>query len=79
VLQRIKDVKQHVYRCHSNPDYYCAVCYQIFNTATDRDISRQRNCPTLDHPSLGQFMGFNEGQRRKLNEKSLRTITEEEQ
>lgn len=80
VLQRIKDVKQHIYRCHSNPEYYCATCYQIFDTATSRDDhSRQRGCQTLDHPSLEHFIGINEDQRKKLNEKSLRTLSEEEQ
>ncbi len=36
-LRRIKDVKQHVYRRHTKPDLYCAVCYQVFSSADARD------------------------------------------
>lgn len=36
-LQRIKDVKQHIFRCHMNPDYYRASCYEVFDTVDDRD------------------------------------------
>ncbi|KAH8753334.1 hypothetical protein F5883DRAFT_432433 [Diaporthe sp. PMI_573] len=79
-LRRIKDVKQHVYRCHSNPEHYCAACYQIFDTAVNRDRhSRQRVCQTVDNPSFEQFMGINEDQRKKLSERSIRTMSEEEQ
>ncbi|KAH8742968.1 hypothetical protein F5883DRAFT_665972, partial [Diaporthe sp. PMI_573] len=80
LLRRIKDVKQHVYRCHSNPEYYCATCYQIFDTPAKRDShSRQRACQTVDHPSFEQFMGINGDQRKKLSDKSIRTMSEEEQ
>lgn len=79
-LHRIKDVKQHVYRCHSSPEYYCAACYTVFDTASDRDNhSRRRECERLDHPFWQQFEGITEDQRKQLSEKSDRTLSEEDQ
>lgn len=79
-LQRIKDVKQHIYRCHAKPEYYCASCYEVFDTANDRDKhSRRRECRKLDRPSLPHFEGITEEQRKQLNEKSNRTMNIEEQ
>lgn len=80
MLQRIKDVKQHIYRCHSSPEYYCAACYKTFDTANDRDDhSRRRECEKLDHPSWLQFEGITEEQRKQLGERSSRNLAEEEQ
>lgn len=76
-LHRIKDVKQHIYRSHSSPEYYCAACYTVFDTATDRDNhSRLRECERLDHPFWQQFEGITEDQKRQLSEKSSRTLNE---
>lgn len=74
-LQRIKDVKQHIYRCHAKPEYYCASCYEVFDSAKDRDEhSRRRECTKLDSPCLPQFEGITEDQRKQLTEKSSRTL-----
>lgn len=79
-LQRIKDVKQHLFRCHMKPEYYCAVCYVVFDTADDRDRhSRWRGCEELDSPCLPQFGGITEDQRKQLSEKSLRTMDVKQQ
>lgn len=79
-LQRIKDVKQHIYRCHAKPEYYCASCFQVFDTADERDQhSRQRDCKKLDGPSLPQFEGITDIQKKQLNEKSSRTLDVEAQ
>lgn len=79
-LQRIKDVKQHIFRCHTNPEYYCARCYDVFDTATARDEhSRQRECKKLESPCLPQFEGITEDQKKQLSEKSPRAMDLEEQ
>lgn len=37
-FRRIKDVKQHIYRKHSKPDYYCSRCFIVFDDAASRDV-----------------------------------------
>lgn len=79
-LHRIKDVKQHIFRCHTKPQFYCASCYEVFDTAEHRDKhSRLRECERLDTPDLPQFEGITEDQRKQLGEKSVRTMPIEEQ
>lgn len=74
-LQRIKDVKQHIFRCHMSPDYYCASCYEVFDTADDRDSHiRKRLCERLDTPCLPQFDSITERQRNQLKIKSPRHL-----
>lgn len=76
-LNRIKDVKQHVYRRHKQPDYYCARCFDIFKTADARDEhARSKNCDNLEAPS---FEGITEAQRNRLNKSSSRGIDPQEQ
>ncbi|KAK2610059.1 hypothetical protein N8I77_003516 [Diaporthe amygdali] len=71
-LHRIKDVKQHVYRRHKQPDYYCARCFEIFKTAETRDEhARRRSCDNLDTPG---FEGISDEQRSKLNKSSSRGL-----
>lgn len=77
VLHRIKDVKQHVYRRHKQPDYYCARCGDIFKTADERDgHSRRENCETLAVP---EFEGISEKQKNRLNKSSSRGVDPQEQ
>lgn len=79
-LRRPKDVKQHIYRSHTQPEFYCARCYQIFDTATDRDTHwRDRLCDRLDSPVSLKFQGITENQRKLLNEKSPRELSVEAQ
>lgn len=76
-LHRIRDVKQHIYRRHRQPDYYCARCFSTFETAEDRDEhARRSDCKR--QPAL-QFEGISDGQKKKLNEKSCRTVDVTEQ
>lgn len=71
-LHRIKDVKQHVYRRHKQPDYYCARCGHIFKNADERDEhSRSINCDNLELPN---FEGISELTRNKLNKSSSRGL-----
>lgn len=72
VLNRIKDVKQHIYRRHKKPDYYCARCSEIFKTADERDEhSRSKNCDKLGVPD---FEGISEVQKNLLNKSSSRGL-----
>lgn len=77
VLHRIKDVKQHVYRRHKQPDYYCARCGDIFKTADERDgHCRSKNCDNLEVP---EFEGISEKQKNSLNKSSSRGVDTQEQ
>lgn len=79
-LRRPKDVKQHIYRSHTKPEFYCARCYHIFHSATERDTHwRERLCDRLDNPTLLQFQGITEDQRKLLNTKSPRELDVEAQ
>lgn len=79
-LRRPKDVKQHIYRSHTKPEFYCARCYHIFHNATERDTHwRERLCDRLDSPTLLQFQGITEKQRKLLNGKSPRELDVEAQ
>lgn len=67
-LNRIKDVKQHIYRQHSQPAFYCARCYEIFTSPGFRDVhSRRADCDKRDPP---QFEGISEQQRNELKKTS---------
>lgn len=69
-LNRIKDVKQHIYRQHTQQPYYCARCYEIFTTRDDRDEhSRRADCKTRHPP---RFEGINDDQRNELKKSSPR-------
>ncbi|KAG6358183.1 hypothetical protein INS49_014067 [Diaporthe citri] len=79
-LRRPKDVKQHIYRSHTKPEFYCARCYHIFHSATERDTHwRESLCDRLDSPTLLQFQGITEDQRKRLNEKLPRELAVEDQ
>lgn len=79
-LNRPKDVRQHIYRHHMKPDYYCASCYKVFETANDRDIhSRKRLCESLDGPPRPKFQGITEEQKKSLHKKLPRDWNVEEQ
>lgn len=69
-LNRIKDVKQHIYRQHTQRPYYCARCYEFFTTRDDRDEhSRRADCKTRQPP---RFEGINDDQRNELKKSSPR-------
>lgn len=80
VLRRPKDVKQHIYRSHTKPEFYCARCYHIFRSATERDTHcRETVCDTLDSSLSSQSQGINKDQRKLLSEKSPRDLDVEAQ
>lgn len=76
-LHRIKDVKQHVYRRHKQPDFYCARCFVIFKTANARDEhARSKDCDNLEGR---EFEGISEVQKNRLNKSSSRGLNPQDQ
>lgn len=63
-LQRIKDVKQHIWRKHTKPDIYCPRCFELFRTAKERDEHvREGGCESKAGP---EFEGISEDQKKEL-------------
>jgi hypothetical protein len=76
-LNRIKDVKQHIYRQHTKPPYYCARCYKLFTSPGARDEhSRRADC---EKRQSFQFEGISEDQRNQLKKSSARKKPPHEQ
>lgn len=75
-LSRIRDVKQHLARCHRNPPY-CPRCRGIFQTEDERD-EHIRDVPCPLRPSI-KFEGITESQRRQLAKKSASNTSLEAQ
>ncbi|KAI1080834.1 hypothetical protein F5B20DRAFT_96093 [Whalleya microplaca] len=77
LLRRIKDVKQHVYRKHRQPEFYCPVCFHVFNEPISRDQHIQdRKCVSRPDPA---FDGISEDQKKTLSFNPSRGKTTEEQ
>lgn len=74
-LSRIRDVKQHLARCHRNP-IYCSRCMGTFRTELERDgHNREASCPLRPI----RFDGITESQRQQLSKKSASNTSEEAQ
>lgn len=76
-LRRVKDVKQHIYRKHTKPDFYCARCFKEFSTAESRDEHTVE--PRCIRKEKSQFDGISSSQRKLLNSYVDRTQTAQEQ
>lgn len=80
LLRRPKDVKQHIYRSHTQPEFYCARCYHIFRSRAERDKHwREKFCDKLGSSLSLQFQGIDKNQRKLLNQKSPRDLNVEAQ
>lgn len=76
ILSRIRDVKQHISRCHRLP-VYCPSCMDTFETEALRDEhSRARSCPTRP---VVEFDGVTEEQKKLLARRISSRLSEEEQ
>lgn len=74
-LKRIRDVKQHLRRCHRKP-VYCPICGQIFEDEESRDAhTREATCER----NQINIEGITEAQAKKLSEKPSAKMTEEAQ
>lgn len=75
-LSRIRDVKQHLVRCHRNPPY-CPRCMDTFETEEERDEHiRASSCPLRLSVRLD---GITESQRSQLAKKSASNTSPEAQ
>ncbi|KAI5925600.1 hypothetical protein F4810DRAFT_659238 [Camillea tinctor] len=74
-LRRIRDVKQHVYRIHTKPNFYCPICYGVFGDAESRDKHIQEK-PCVPRPDPF-YDGISEDQRKQLGPPRGRTIEEQ--
>ncbi|KAK7418286.1 hypothetical protein QQX98_004071 [Neonectria punicea] len=76
-LQRPKDVKQHIFRRHMRPEFYCARCFKTFSAAEDRDRhTRELQCERVDDP---QFDGISSKQHKLLKDYISQNRTFEQQ
>lgn len=74
-LTRIRDVKQHLRRCHCRP-IYCSICGETFSTEDDRDThARLRSC----QETRFRIDGITKTQQDRLSEKLPRKTPEEAQ
>ena len=77
LLRRIKDVKQHVFRKHRKPDFYCPICFKVFNEAMCRDCHiQERRCTVEPDPV---YDGISEEQKKTLSHYPSRGKTIETQ
>lgn len=76
-LHRVKDVKQHIFRCHMQPDYYCARCYVVFDSSAQRD--EHTRLATCDVQPIPAFEGISVRQRVDLRRLSNRQLSVEDQ
>ncbi|KFZ11289.1 hypothetical protein V502_07623 [Pseudogymnoascus sp. VKM F-4520 (FW-2644)] len=77
-LSRIRDVKQHLYRCHI-PDFYCQWCLESdfrSEQALEGHLNL-RTCPRNNDPT--SLDGISNNQRKQLSRKSNHKISEEDQ
>lgn len=76
-LRRIKDVKQHIYRKHSKPEFYCSRCFCVFNEAPSRDAhTRLASCEIRTDPS---YDGISSEQKKVLAQYANRSKQVREQ
>ncbi|KAH7311502.1 hypothetical protein B0I35DRAFT_481461 [Stachybotrys elegans] len=76
-LRRVKDVKQHLWRSHRQPNNYCATCYEIFTNQIQRDNhARERTCLERERPD---WEGVSEDMRGALSQRVETGISEEAQ
>ncbi|KAI0011568.1 hypothetical protein F4779DRAFT_188773 [Xylariaceae sp. FL0662B] len=76
MLSRVRDVKQHLARCHRMP-LYCPRCMEIFDDEVVRDSHiRSLSCP--ENPLVG-IEGVSEGQKAMLSRRVSSKMTEEQQ
>ncbi|WQF77518.1 hypothetical protein CDEST_02532 [Colletotrichum destructivum] len=78
-MRRIRDVKQHLKRRHSEPQYYCTTCYKVFTTESKwfQHVSDQSFVPCFPTDGRPDFVTARESQL--LCAKASRNATLEDQ
>ncbi|KAK8015092.1 hypothetical protein PG990_008388 [Apiospora arundinis] len=75
-LTRVRDVKQHLSRCHRKP-IFCAKCRRTFDDEDERDAHiRLNDCPI--RPEI-EIDGISEKQKRELGQRVSSKMPEEQQ
>lgn len=76
-LRRIRDVKQHLVRCHLRP-HFCPVCGQVFESQAEQEFHvEERSCERPHDYSKPD--GITQDHQKRLSSKSDRNLTPEEQ
>lgn len=74
ILTRIRDVKQHLYRCHRIP-IYCPRCRELFEEEEERDRHiRANDCPEMP---FVRMEGVSESQKARLSQRVSSKMTED--
>ncbi|KAK2617031.1 hypothetical protein QQS21_000125 [Conoideocrella luteorostrata] len=76
-LTRIRDVKQHLYRRHTQTTFYCPLCYQSFTSPHSRDGHIRSLYCKRRHPSAVD--GISEKARRRLSVRVDRDLPPDKQ
>lgn len=75
-LVRVRDVKQHLHRRHSQPALYCPSCYQTFSSPPYRDDHiRSRSCRSRSPPTMDGLNGISPEAQRLLGHRVDRSLT----
>lgn len=75
-LARVRDVKQHLTRCHRQP-IHCPICYGTFEDEDQKNSHiRSRTC--IPRPSI-VMEGMSEKQKRELSQRGSSKMPEEQQ
>ncbi|KAH7001127.1 hypothetical protein EDB80DRAFT_85061 [Ilyonectria destructans] len=77
-LRRVKDVKQHIYRKHVQPEFYCSRCFRLFSTFEEK-FDHDVHEPLCEGQRPQKFDGISEQQRQDLNCSTSRGRSMEEQ
>ncbi|OBR15154.1 Het and ankyrin domain protein [Colletotrichum higginsianum IMI 349063] len=78
-MRRIRDVKQHLKRRHSEPQYYCTTCYRIFTTESKRSQHVRDKSLVPCFPTDGRPDFVTAHERQLLCAKASRNATLEDQ
>ncbi|KIM99693.1 hypothetical protein OIDMADRAFT_181109 [Oidiodendron maius Zn] len=78
-LTRIRDVKQHIERRHTQPRFSCPVCYGNFSSAQDRDDHiRSRCCVPRSPIAIDSLDGVSRETLKLLKSRVSRTLAREQ-
>ena len=78
-LTRIRDVKQHIERRHTQPWFSCPICYENFSSAQDRDDHIRSRCCVPGSPrAIDSLDGVSRETLKLLKSRVSRTLAREQ-